>query len=125
MAKVTGMGGFFFKTADTKETARWFSEVLDLPTESWGHVFPSRDSEDPTKERYTVMGLHQTDSDYFGPSKREFMLNFSVDDLDGMLEKLRSQGVEIVKVFDPDPNGRFAHVKGPDGIVIELCQPAT
>lgn len=124
MAKVTGIGGVFIKTPDTKATARWFSEVLELPTESWGRMFPWRDHENPEKEGYTVLGLHATDSDYYGPSTREFMLNLQVDDLDGMLAKLRAQGVEIVKVFDPDPNGRFAHVKGPDGMVIELCQPA-
>jgi predicted enzyme related to lactoylglutathione lyase len=123
MAKVTGVGGFFFKTSDTKETARWFSEVLELPTDSWGRMFPWREREDPEKKGYTVMGLHRTDSDYFGPSTHEYMINLRVDDLDAMLEKLRGQGVEIVKIFDPEPNGRFAHVKGPDGMVIELWQP--
>lgn len=124
MAKVTGMGGFFIKTSDSAATARWFSEVLDLPTDTWGRVFPWRDHENPEKEAYTVLGLHATDSDYYGPSTHDYMLNLRVDDLDGMLEKLRGQGVEVVKLFDQDDNGRFAHVKGPDGMVIELWQPA-
>ncbi|APR77008.1 Glyoxalase family protein [Minicystis rosea] len=124
MAKVTGVGGFFFKTSDTAETARWFTDVLELPTETWGRTFPWRDREDPERKGYTVMGLHAQGSDYFGPSKREFMLNLRVDDLDAMLAQLRERGVEVVKVFDPEPNGRFAHVKGPDGMVLELWQPA-
>lgn len=50
------------------------------------------------------------------------MLNLRVDDLDAMLELLRGRGVQVVKVFDPEP--KFAHVKGPDGMVIELWEPA-
>jgi predicted enzyme related to lactoylglutathione lyase len=122
MAKVTGVGGFFFKT-DTAETARWFTETLELPTEKWGRSFKWRDRDDPDRKGYTVLGLHSRDSDYFGPSKQPFMLNLRVDDLDGMLEKLRGRGVTVIKVFDPEPNGRFAHVAGPDGITIELWEP--
>jgi predicted enzyme related to lactoylglutathione lyase len=123
MPKVTGVGGFFFKTTDKLATARWFTDVLDVPTEAWGRAFLWRDRDDPTSKGYTVLGLHATDSDYFGPSTREFMLNFRVDDLAGMLTELRARGVEVVKEFDPEPNGRFAHVKGPDGMIIELWEP--
>ncbi|MBL9025947.1 MAG: VOC family protein [Myxococcales bacterium] len=124
MAKVTGLGGCFIKTADRTETARFFTDVLGLSTEEWGRVFPWREREDAAKKGYTVLGLHAMDSSHYGPSTREFMLNFRVDDLDGMLAMLEGKGVEVVKVFDPEPNGRFAHVKGPDGMVIELWQPA-
>ena len=123
MAKVTGLGGFFFKTTHRDDTAKWFTEVLGLPTESWGRVFSWRDRENPEARGYTVMGLHSTSSDYFDPSAQPFMLNLRVDDLDGMLELLRSRGVEILKVLPPEPNGRFAHVMGPDGIKIELWEP--
>lgn len=122
MAKVTGIGGVFFKT-DKDATRRWFTDVLGVPTEDWGCVFPWRDREDPQQRGYTVLGLHARDSKYFDPSPHPFMLNLRVDDLDGMLEQLRARGVEVVKVFDPEPNGRFAHVVGPDGIQIELWQP--
>jgi lactoylglutathione lyase len=124
MAKVTGIGGFFFKTSDKSGTAQWFREVLGVPTEDWGTVFKWRDRDEPERRGYTVLGLHASASDYFGPSTREFMLNLRVDDLDGMLAALKERGVEVVKVFDPEPNGRFAHVKGPDGMVLELWQPA-
>jgi lactoylglutathione lyase len=124
MAKITGLGGFFFRTADTESTARWFTDVLGLPTEKWGRMFPWREGDDPDKEGYTVMGLHGASSTYFEPSTREFMINLRVDDLDGVLAELRAKGVEPVKVFDADAHGRFAHVMGPDGIKLELWQPA-
>jgi predicted enzyme related to lactoylglutathione lyase len=124
MAKITGLGGVFFKT-DRKATAKWLTEKLDLPTEEWGRMFPWRDDANPDAKGFTVLGLHAKESDYFGPSTQPFMLNFSVDDLEGMLGTLRSRGVEIIKEFPADENGRFAHVVGPDGITIELWQPAS
>jgi catechol 2,3-dioxygenase-like lactoylglutathione lyase family enzyme len=122
MAKVTGIGGFFFKT-DKDATAKWLTDVLELPTDSWGRSFTWLERGEPSKKGYTVLGLHGRDTDYFGPSQREFMLNLRVDDLDGMLESLKGKGVEVLKHFDPEPNGRFAHVRGPDGITIELWEP--
>ncbi|MFZ5442450.1 MAG: VOC family protein [Myxococcota bacterium] len=120
MAKITGLGGFFFKTADREATSRWFTEKLGLPMETWGQMFPS----EPQKETYTVLGLHGRDSDYFTGSTREFMLNLRVDDLEGMLADLAKKGVQALRVFPPDDNGRFAHIAGPDGITLELWQPA-
>ncbi len=122
MAKITGIGGVFFKT-DTVATGHWLKDNLGLDVEPWGTMFPWRERQSDAKG-YTVLGLHPRSSTYFGPSKRELMINFRVDDLDGMLERLRKKKIEIVKIFDPEPNGRFAHVRGPDDLVIELWEPA-
>lgn len=71
-----------------------------------------------------MLGRHALGSSHNGPSTRELSSSYRVVVLDGMLAMLEGKGVEVVKVFDPEPNGRFAHVKGPDGMVIELWQPA-
>ena len=123
MARITGIGGVFFKTSDTDATRRWFQDQLGLATESFGAVFPWRERENPDVKGYTVLGLHSRSSTYFDPSEQPFMVNFRVDDLDAMLERLRAGGAVVTKVFDPEPNGRFAHVMGPDGIKFELWQP--
>ena len=120
MAKITGLGGFFFRTADPEATARWFTDVLGVPTDSWGRMWPHEGGDGG----FTVMGLHGASSTYFEPSTRELMINLRVDDLDGMLADLRAKGVEVVKVIEGDAHGRFAHVMGPDGIKLELWQPA-
>ncbi len=122
MAKVTGIGGMFFKT-DQPSTAAWFTDVLGLPTESWGRAFQWQERQAPHAKGYTVLGLHKKDGDYFGPSTRDFMINFRVDDLDGLLSALEAKGVTVVKRFPPEPNGKFAHVQGPDGLVLELWEP--
>ena len=119
MATITGIGGFFLKVRDPAATAKWFSDHLGMTMESWGGMFPWTDS-----KGYTVLGLHAKDSDYFTGSTREFMLNLRVDDLDGMLAELAKKGITPVRTFPPEANGRFAHVPGPDGITLELWQPA-
>ena len=123
MGKVTGPGGFFFKTEDPQKTATWMTDVLGVPMESWGQAFPWRDHEDPTKEGQTVIGLHKTSSDYFGPSKQPFMLNFRVEGIDDVVKDLEAKGVTIIKRPEPSEYGAFAHVAGPDGITIELWEP--
>jgi predicted enzyme related to lactoylglutathione lyase len=71
----------------------------------------------------TVVSFFKTDTDYFAPSSKDFMFNFAVDDLDGMLARAKTEGVEPVKLFDDEPNGRFAHIVDPEGTKIELWQP--
>lgn len=121
--KVTGIGGVFLKTSDKDELRSFFAEGLGVSLEAWGGMFPWRERETPERKGYTVLGLHDEASDYFDPSPLPFMINLRVSDLDGMLARLRASGHEVVKVFDPEPNGRFAHVMGPQGLKIELWEP--
>lgn len=123
MAKVTGLGGVFLKTADIERLRSFFSDELGFPMEPWGGAFSWRERDDPERRGYTVIGLHSDQSDYFEPSPLPFMINLRVDDLDGMLAQLQARGHEVVKRFEPEPNGRFAHVMGPDGLKIELWEP--
>ena len=71
----------------------------------------------------TVWSPFPTSSGYMAPSKREFMINFAVDDLDAILAGLASKGVTILKRDDKDPNGKFAWILDPDGTKAELWQP--
>jgi predicted enzyme related to lactoylglutathione lyase len=52
------------------------------------------------------------------------MLNFRVDDLDAMLEQLRSAGVRVDEQRLDELYGRFAWVYDPEGNKIELWQPS-
>ena len=122
MAKITGVGGFFFKSADPSSTGKWMTENLGMPMESWGKMFPWLERE-TGKKGYTVLGLHSKSSDYFTGSAREFMLNLRVDDLDGMLARCKEHGVEPIKLFPEEFNGRFAHILDPEGRKVELWQP--
>jgi catechol 2,3-dioxygenase-like lactoylglutathione lyase family enzyme len=118
MARVTGLGGVFYKVEDPEGTARWYRETLGIGGE-WGAVFPW--SADPGGEAYSLLSPFKAASDYFAPSKAAFMINLRVDDLDAMVAGLEAKGIEVLGRQDED-YGRFAWILDCDGIKIELWQ---
>ncbi len=116
MAKVTGLGGVFYKAADSAATARWYQEVLGVGGE-WGATFAF--AGDPGG--YTVLSPFKATTDYFAPSEAAFMINLRVDDLDGMIADLESKGIEILGRQDED-YGKFAWILDCDGLKVELFQ---
>jgi predicted enzyme related to lactoylglutathione lyase len=123
MANVLGVGGVFYKAADPAESAGWYKKVLGLDFHDWGGVVFTPDAAAAHPGAGTVFSPFKASTDYFEPSTREFMINLMVDDLDAMLARCREHGVEAVKTFPDEINGRFAHIMGPDGVKIELWQP--
>ena len=45
MARVTGLGGIFYKVADPEKTKAWYHETLGIGGE-WGAMFPFK-KDDP------------------------------------------------------------------------------
>ncbi len=124
MARITGIGGVFFKsTSDHKTLAAWYARHLGLALEEWGGAI-LRWPDDPAPDRgMTVWTVAGKSSDWFAPSASSFMINYRVDDLDGLLAQLRQDGIEIVKGPEADENGKFAWIMDPDGNKVELWQP--
>lgn len=122
MAQVLGLGGLFFKSADPSATNAWYARVLGIKVEPWGIIF-TPDAAAAHPGAATVFSPFKTDTDYFAPSDKEFMFNLMVDDLDGMLARCAEYGVEPVKIFPEEANGKFAHIMDPEGRKIELWQP--
>ena len=124
MAKVTGIGGVFFKsTQDHKKLAEWYSQNLGLQLEPWGGAI-LRWTDDQAGDRgVTVWHVAEKNTDWFSPSPASFMINYRIDNMSDMLEQLKRNGVEIVKGPDADENGIFAWVVDPDGNKVELWQP--
>jgi predicted enzyme related to lactoylglutathione lyase len=123
MARVLGIGGVFFKTADEAALRDWYHRVLGIVFDSWGGVVFDPSIAANHAGAGTVFSFFKADTTYFEPSTKEFMINIMVDDLDGMLERCAEHGVAPVKTFADEPNGRFAHILDPDGRKIELWQP--
>ena len=122
MAHITGVGGIFFKSPDPKKLAAWYRDVLGVNIETWGGAMLSYDAKGHPP--VLVWNAFPQDTKSFLPSKREFMLNFAVDDMDAFVAMLKSKHVEILKRDDEsDPSGRFAWIMDPDGTKIELWQP--
>lgn len=118
---ITGVGGVFFKSRDPKALALWYKDVLGLPIEDWGGAALNYDQAGHPPA--LVFTPFPATTKYFDPSKREFMLNFAVDDLDAFLARIAAKGVAVQKRDDSDPNGRFAWILDPEGTKIELWEP--
>ena len=119
MARITGLGGIFFKTSDPKALAAWYRDTLGFAIEDWGGALLKPDPQGPP---HIVWGPFQADTKYFNPSTREFMINFAVDDMDGFLAGLEAKGVEILGRADEGAIGLFAWILAPDGTKIEFWQ---
>ncbi len=124
---VLGMGGFFFRAQDPDALNAWYRDNLGV-----GAGCSADDSGPVDQWSWTVQGgpmvfaPFKADTDYFAADK-QFMLNFRVSDLDGLIEKLTAKAIEVItKPEWNDPaTGKFARIHDPEGNAIELWQPPT
>lgn len=119
--RVTGLGGFFFKTQDPDMIKTWYKEHLGIPTDQYGWTFWWKDREG--KDASTQWSPFSEDTTYFEPSTKPFMMNFRVADLVGLLEVLKEEGVTIVGEMQEFDYGKFAWILDPEGNKIELWEP--
>jgi predicted enzyme related to lactoylglutathione lyase len=118
MAKATGIGGVFLKARDPKKLAEWYSLHFEIPSSEYGSVFDG-----PGSMGMTMFTHFPDTTKYFGDGPQQFMLNFRVDDLDGLLARLAQAGVRIDPKRQDESYGRFAWVWDPEGNRVELWQP--
>jgi len=124
MAKVTGIGGVFFKSRNNhKELAAWYARHLGLVLESWGGAILEWSNDKAADGGQTVWHVAEKNTEWFSPSESSFMINYRVDDLDALLDQLRRDGVAILKGPIAEDNGKFAWIMDPDGNKVELWQP--
>jgi predicted enzyme related to lactoylglutathione lyase len=124
MAKITGIGGVFFKSkSDPKQLAAWYAQHLGLPLGEWGMALLRWPDDKAGDGGVTVWSVAEKNTEWFSPSDSSFMINYRVDDLEGLLTQLRRDGIQIVKGPESDENGRFVWILDPDGNKVELWQP--
>ena len=98
MARVTGIGGVFFKSkGDGAALAAWYRKHLGLPLEDWGGAILKWPDDKAEDKGLTVWSTASSDSKWFSPSQSSFMINYRVDNLGELLEQLRAGGVAILK----------------------------
>jgi glyoxylase I family protein len=116
MARVSGIGGFFFRARNPEGLARWYKRHLGI--------------DDFTKSVWeqeagpTVFAPFPDGTDYFGSYTKQWMLNLRVDALDILIAELKAEGIEAET--RPEWNsaaGRFARIHDPEGNPIELWEP--
>jgi predicted enzyme related to lactoylglutathione lyase len=119
--RVTGIGGFFFKSENPNATKEWYKNHLGLPTDDYGCTFNWKDKDG--KDCSTQWSPFASDTKYFQPSEKQFMMNFRVDDLEALLKILKEEGVTIVGEMETHDYGKFGWILDPEGNKIELWQP--
>lgn len=121
--KVTGIGGIFFFSDHPKETREWYAENLGLVINDWGSTFESRDINKPDEVNRLQWSPFKKGDDYFSPSKKEFMINYRVQNIEGLVHKLRENGVTILDSITAYDYGKFVHIMDSEGNKIELWEP--
>lgn len=119
MEKVTGIGGFFFRSKDPDALAAWYSKHLGID------VVPADGASEGWKQSAgpTAFAPFAEDTEYFGDMSRGWMMNFRVADWGAMTEQLRSRGIDVTVASEDYPMGRFARLNDPEGNPIELWEP--
>lgn len=124
MAKVTGIGGVFFKSrGDGAALARWYQKHLGITLEEFGGAILQWSNDRAEDGGLTVWSVADEGSEWFSPSESSFMINYRVDDLGELLGQLRAEGVEVVQGPESHENGEFAWIMDPEGNKVELWEP--
>jgi predicted enzyme related to lactoylglutathione lyase len=123
MKRVTGLGGIFFKCKDPEKMRNWYQKHLGIDTDEYGTCFEWKQAEDAAKKGFTQWSLFSENTKYFEPSKREFMINYRVENLEKLVEILKQEGVEFTDEIERFEYGKFVHLLDIEGNKIELWEP--
>jgi glyoxylase I family protein len=130
MPTVIGIGGVFIFSNDPKRLAEWYAQYLglklirDAEADNYYLSLWSRDVDDPSVKLQTVFAImHAKDS--LGPTRGEYMINYRVDDLDGLVAQLHTAGIATEPMTlqgDGQGRGKFTQLRDPEGNRIELWE---
>jgi glyoxylase I family protein len=115
MVRVTGIGGYFFRARDPEALADWYEKNLGITTVGAGAW--------QQEAGPTAFAPFAADTDYFGRTDQQTMLNFRVNDLDAMLAQLRTAGASVEDKIVDESYGHFGYATDPEGNRFELWQP--
>ena len=122
--KVTGIGGIFFFTENLQDTKDWYAKNLGFEINDWGSSgFEFRNINKPEEIGSLQWTPFEKGSDYFAPSKKDFMINYRVQNIEGLVNNLKENGVTILDSIETYDFGKFIHIMDAEGNKIELWEP--
>jgi predicted enzyme related to lactoylglutathione lyase len=121
--RVTGIGGVFFGSKNPKAVREWYGKNLGLAITDWGSPFEFRNANNPDQINYLSWSPFKEGSDYLKPSEKEFMINYRVNNIEGLVRNLKEAGVTIVDSIESYDYGKFVHIMDLEGNKIELWEP--
>lgn len=123
--KVTGIGGIFFYSDNLNEAKEWYSKNLGIEINDWGSSgFESRNINKPDEVNSLQWKPFKKSDEYFSPSKKDFMINYRVQNIEGLVNKFKENGVTILDSIATYDYGKFVHIMDAEGNKIELWEPA-
>lgn len=121
---ITGIGGIFFYSENPEEMKDWYKNNLGLKLNDWGSAsFDSRSINNPNKMAEMQWSLFNKKSDYFAPSKKEFMINYTVQNIEGLVVQIQKNGGTLLDSIQSYDYGKFVHLMDNEGNKIELWEP--
>lgn len=119
MEKITGIGGFFFRSKEPKKLGQWYEENFGI------NQVPKSYNQQPWQQNQgiTVFAPFPENSEYFEDDLKNWMINFRVTNLAKMVKQLEEAGIEVEVDKNEYPNGKFARLKDPEGNPIQLWEP--
>lgn len=123
MKKVTGIGGIFFKCKDPKALKEWYKTHLGIDSSEYGVTFDWKEAAEAHPTGSITWSPTSETTDYFEPSTKEFMINYTVDDLEALVEELKKEDVKILDEMAVYDFGKFIHIMDPEGNKVELWEP--
>jgi predicted enzyme related to lactoylglutathione lyase len=111
------------KAKDPKALTSWYASNLGIQVADYGGASLLWTDEIPAGTGQTAWSLFPETTKHFGPGPQTAMVNYRVDDLDGMLAQLEAAGATIDPKREDADYGRFAWAIDPEGNRFELWQP--
>jgi predicted enzyme related to lactoylglutathione lyase len=121
--RVTGIGGIFILSDNPDSMMAWYGDNLGLKIDAYGSPFEFRNANNPEEQNYLRWSAIGANTDFFNPSKKEFMINYRVYNIEALVEKLRSNGSVMLDSIASYDYGKFVHLMDPEGNKIELWEP--
>lgn len=121
--KVTGVGGVFIISEDPASTRDWYAKNLGFAMTPYGTSFEFRNVNSPENVGMLQWTPIKKGDAYFVPSKKDFMINYRVQNIEGLVRKLKANGVTILDTMAAYDYGKFIHIMDADGNKIELWEP--
>jgi predicted enzyme related to lactoylglutathione lyase len=83
--KIIGLGGVFVKSKDKSRLSQWYQDTFDIKMEDWGTTFQISEIKN---EDIQVFSVFPDNTKYLNEGQ-SYMINWMVDDLDSLIEKLK------------------------------------
>ncbi len=121
MARITGIGGIFFRSKDPQQAKEWYANHLGFPVDQYGVIFERQSAVDG-KTEYLQWSIMSSQEKYI-PQGQELMINYTVNHLEEFVQELQAKGIQPVDKIEDTPYGKFIHILDGDGNKVELWEP--